>query len=155
MGNTKYINILIMFFLLIGCNATLPLNVQESENNYFSPDKKVYIEARSETVKLSSRLKWKLIEANFSVTDTKEDAGYILRFDYNAKFDVLPWVFNSLDVTLSDSDSGDIVYQITSTDSGSEPVQSVINRVVHDMSTRLLLNQEKGIIALIVLKTKN
>jgi cell division protein FtsN len=151
MENTRYITIIITCFLLFsGCKTTLTLNIKENNNIKFSPSKKVYIETGSEIVKLSSRLNQKLTLANFLTTDSREDAGYILTFDYNAKFNVYPWAFRSINLTLSDSNSGDVLYQLASTNSGSEPVDSVIIRAVSDMSTRLLVNRKKEKIALIV-----
>lgn len=151
----KSLNIVFTLLFLFSCKTTLPLDVHENKNIEFSPSKKIYIETDSEIVNLSSRLKQKLIHAKFNVTNRRKDAEYILTFDYTARYDVYPWVFRSFTLKMSDSVSGDILYTVNSGRSGSEPVESVMEKAVSDMANRLLLARQQVSIALAVDRTKS
>jgi hypothetical protein len=154
-GDMKSLSIVFTLFFLVSCTTTLPLHVHEDKNIEFIPTKTIYLETDSEIVDLSSRLKQKLINAKFNVTNRRKDAGYILAFDYTAKFDVSPWVFRSFNLKMSDAVSGDILYSVNSGRSGSEPVESVMKKAVSDMANKLLLSRQQAFIALAVDRTKS
>lgn len=141
-GNMKPYNIIVVLLILFSCKTTLPLHTNENKNIEFIPTKTIYLETDSEIVELSSRLKQKLINAKFNITNRRKDAGYILTFDYTAKFDVYPWIFRSFNLKMSELASGDVLYEVKSDRSGSELVESVMERAVQDMAKRLLINQK-------------
>ena len=151
----KSLSIVFTLLFLVSCKTILPLHVHENKNIEFIPTKTIYLETDSEIVELSSRLKQKLINAKFNVTNRKKDAGYILTFDYTARYDVYPWVFRSFTLKMSDAVSGDILYTVNSGRSGSEPVESVMKKAVSDMANRLLLARQQAFIALTVDRTKS
>ncbi len=133
------INFYIVPFLLIllGCVTTNTFYVQNNFTKYV-PTKKIYIESGQEIISLSSRLKTNLEIAKFIITDSKEDADYILTFNYKAKFDKKPWVFESYNLELKDPKTDILYYKIKVDNIKPEPVSSLMTRTIDDMKERLL-----------------
>lgn len=129
-----------VIFLLVGCVSTNRLYVQDNMGK-FSSSKKIYIEAGTEIVPLSSRLEAAMNRANFLTTKSRKNADYIMEFNYTARFDVDPWVFLSFDLKVTDPESGDVLYKLTIDNMKPEPVNSLIKRTVDDMTSR---NKMKG-----------
>ncbi len=139
----KYLSVFFMFLLLLSCSTTTELYVQDDKNIEFNPSASIYIQTVSDKiVDLSPRLKIKVIQAGFNVTDERKGAEYILSFKYSARYDVNPWVFRSFRLELTDA-SGNVLYATWSDSSRFESVESVLTRAVEDMSNRLLVNRRE------------
>jgi hypothetical protein len=153
MSHQKYIIIASVLFLLTGCMTSIPLQVQEFNSIKFSRAEKIYIDTGDEVVKISERLKNELTRAGFRMADSRKDAGYILFFEYEARFDVYPWVMTSFNLTLTDAQSGDVIYKVSSGRSGKEQMDALIKRIAEDMSSRLLTKKKQGGVAIILRET--
>ncbi|MBI4682888.1 MAG: hypothetical protein HY757_07290 [Nitrospirae bacterium] len=132
--NGKNLFIVSVLFLLVSCSSTNTLRV-ENNMSKFSSSKKIYIETGKEIVPLSSTLENELKIAKFLTTRSRKEADYILLFDYTARFDVKPWVIRSLYLIITAADSGDVLYKVTIDDIKPEPVHSLIERIVDDMTS--------------------
>jgi hypothetical protein len=154
MVHHAHIIIASVLLLLTGCMTAIPLQVQEYNNIKFSRGEKIYIEAGDEVVKISSRLKNELTRAGFRMAESRKDAGYIIFFEYKARFDVYPWVITSFSLKMAHARSGDVIYNVSSARTGKEKTDSVIRRIVDDMSSRLLTKEKRGQVAIIVTDTE-
>jgi len=143
------IPVLTLLLGLAACAKSIPFQVREFNSNKFSPSETIHIEAGSEIVKLSSRLGNELTREGFNIADSRKNAGYILTFEYDAEFDVYPWVIKSFMLTMAESRSGNVIYKITSAKSGREPVNSLLKRIAGDMSSKLITNPMRGNVAII------
>jgi len=143
------ISILALLLGLAACAASIPFQVRELNSAKFSPSERIHIEAGIEIVKLSSRLGNELTRAGFNIADSRRNAAYILTFDYDAEFDVYPWEIKSFMLTMAESQSGNVIYKITSAKSGREPVDSLLKRIADDMTSKLLTNPMRGNVAII------
>jgi hypothetical protein len=142
------IPVLALLLGLAACASSIPFQVQEFNSGKFSPAQSIHIESGDEIVRLSSRLGNELTRAGFKISSSKEDAAYILTFDYNAEFDVYPWVVTSFTLSMIEAASGDVIYKLASAKSGREPVDSLLKRIAGDMSSKLLRNSARGNVAL-------
>jgi hypothetical protein len=149
MARSKFLIPILILLGLAACAGSIPFQVQEVNSIKFSSSEPIHIESAAEIVKLSSRLGNELIRAGFNIADSRKNAAYILTFDYDAQFDVYPWVIKSFTITMTGSRSGDVIYKITSAKPGSEPVDSLIKRIADDMSVKLLTNSMRGHVAII------
>lgn len=134
---------------LAACASSIPFQVREFNSVKFSPSKTIHIESGNEIVRLSSRLGNELARAGFKMTGSKKDAAYILAFDYNAEFDVYPWVITSFTLTMTEAASGAVIYKLVSEKSDREPADSLLKRIAGDMSSKLLKNPVRGNVAIL------
>ena len=148
--STFFIPFLLLLLGLAACVSRIPFQVQEFNSIKFSPSETIHIESGAEIVKLSSRLGNELTRAGFKIADSGKDAGFIVTFDYDAEFDVYPWVIKSFAITMTGSRSGDVIYKLTSAKSGKEPAESLMKRIAGDMSSKLLTDRLRGNVAIIV-----
>jgi len=142
-------SVLALLLGLTACVSSIPFQVQEFNSIKFSQTKTIHIASGAEIVKLSSRLGNELTRAGFTIADSGRDAGYIVTFDYDAEFDVYPWVIRSFMLTMTEPLSGDVIYKITSAKSGKEPANSLLKRIAADMSSKLLTERVRGNVAII------
>jgi len=147
--STFFIPFLALQLCLAACVSRIPFQVQEFNSMKYSPSETIRIESGAEIVELSSRLGNELTRAGFKIAGSGKDAGYILTFDYDAEFDVYPWIIKSFAITMTGSRSGDVIYKITSAKSGKEPVESLLKRIAGDMSSKLLTGRLRGNVAII------
>jgi hypothetical protein len=141
----NFVSIIVVSALLYNCAST---NTLHTENNFtaFPSSSAIYLETDPEIVPLSSRLSAALGRANFLITDSRKDADYILKFDYDARFDVYPWVFTSFNLTLREKNSNTVFYRVTTDNFKPEKVDSLIARAVHDMASRLLAHSPPALV---------
>ncbi|MBL7050100.1 MAG: hypothetical protein ISR96_11350 [Nitrospira sp.] len=139
----KYINYALLLIILTGCSLAMPFYDKASfeikDRGYiaFSPEKTIYVESDSEVVKLSSTLKQNMINEGFKLSRHKRDSDYVLEFNYDARLNSTPWVFEFFNVTVKDRENGDVLYSAVMDKLSSEPVQSVMKRIAQDMNKRL------------------